>query len=77
METESSSVKIDNKGDGGTKILSVTTAAITGRIQIGTRTKHQTNVDDSMTINRIPIERIALMFSFYSNFNINVLSNIL
>ena len=37
----------------------------------------QTNVYDTMTINRILIRRIATMFSFFLNFNIiNVLANI-
>ena len=48
----------------------------TGRIQIGIRTRCQANVNDSMTINRISTGRMALIFSFYFNFNINVLANI-
>ena len=32
----------------------------------------QGNIDDSMTINRIPIGKRTFMFSFYFNFNINV-----
>ena len=36
----------------------------------------QTNVDDSVTIYRISIWKRILIFSFYFNFNINVLANI-
>ena len=36
----------------------------------------QTSNDDSSTINRITIGRMALMFSSYFNFDINVLANI-
>ena len=35
----------------------------------------QANVDDSMTINRISVGKRTLMFSFYFNFDINVLTN--
>ena len=49
---------------------------VTGRIQIGIRTRCHTNVDDSMTINRISTGRMTLMFSFYFNFIINVSANI-
>ena len=49
---------------------------IIGRIQIGIWTRCQINDDDSMTINRIPIGRMALMFSFYFTFIVNVSANI-
>ena len=35
------------------------------------------HVDDSITINRISIARMALIVSFYLNSNINALANIL
>ena len=36
----------------------------------------QTKIADFMTINRISLVRMTLMFSFYYNFNINALANI-
>ena len=58
-------------------VLSCHVGATTGRVQIGIRTRyHQTNVDDSMTITRILIGKMALMSSFYFSFNINVLTDI-
>ena len=46
-------------------------AKITGRIQIDMPTRCLAEVADFMTINRISIGRMALMFSFHFNFNIN------
>ena len=48
----------------------------TGRIQIGIRTRCQTNFAESMIMNRLLIGRIALTLSFYFNFIISVSGNI-
>ena len=48
----------------------------TSVIQIGIGIRCQANGDDSMSINRVSIGRMAFMFSFYVTFIINVLANI-
>ena len=54
------------------KILSHVKCSITCQIQIGIRTRCQTNVDDSMTIYRISIGRMAVRFLFHFTFIINI-----